>query len=313
MRNLVRFPAAVAAVALVAACEGEPTGYSGQVSVEQFFSAVYAVLPEPGGEQPAARVTGKLAKLAGAAPARVAAAASEPTQVAGAVREGPYPRQAGAPGATIEMESSIVTTMPARVRLVGEGPFTHIAFTVAGAGDYWEIVLPAPVTEVLLIPTAASGMPNLFFPLEVAVGTSAGYGAPSQEGIQAVDLANSDVAVILRWNALSDVDLHVTDANGEKIYFANPRSEEGGQLDLDSNAACNLDGVNQEVISWPLNRAPFGEYKVEVDYWSDCGVARSDYTVTFMVRGRTLQVVTGFFEGESGPTSRHEAGRFSFP
>lgn len=50
-----------------------------------------------------------------------------------------------------------------------------------------------------------------------------------------------------------------------RLYFANPRSSDGGQLDLDSNPACRIDGVNQEVITWPLGRASAGEYKIEVD------------------------------------------------
>ncbi len=163
------------------------------------------------------------------------------------------------------------------------------------------------------MPTGASSIPNTTFTLEVAVGTGAGYGLGDQQAVQAVDLANSDIAVILRWNAFSDVDLHVTDAKGTKVYFANPRSSEGGQLDLDSNPACRIDGVNQEVITWPLGRAPGGEYKIEVDYWSDCGVPRTDYGVTLMVRGRTVQVINGLFEGPTSPAARHEIARFSVP
>lgn len=305
-----RYLGAAALTALVAACEGEPTGFSGRVSVGRFFSSVHVVMApanSPGaGSVPAAPAPKTVGWVADPG-------AGEPTLANGVLRAGAYPIAAGGPGATLALESSIVTGMPAKLRVAGDAPFTRVALTVPGADDYWEVVLPAPTFEVQLVPTGASSIPNISFTLEVAVGTAAGYGLGDQRAVQAVDLANSDVAVILRWNAFSDVDLHVTDAKGTKVYFANPRSSEGGQLDLDSNPACRIDGVNQEVITWPLGRAPAGEYKIEVDYWSDCGVARTDYGVTLMVRGRTVQVINGLFEGPTSPAARHEIARFSVP
>jgi hypothetical protein len=307
--RFVNRSAAIALVAIAAAsCGGDPTGFSGQVSAKRFFAAVHAVLPgAPGG------AAGLVAGTDKRGIALVASAAAEPTMVSGTLQVGRYPTAAGAPGAAVDLESSIVTGMPAKLRVSGDAPFTRIALTVPGAEDYWEIVLPAPAFDVQVVATGASSIPNTSFTMDVAVGNEAGYGKSGQEAVQAVDLANSDIAVILRWNAYSDVDLHVTDAKGVKVYFANPRSSDGGQLDLDSNPACNIDGVNQEVITWPLARAPFGEYKIEVDYWSDCGVARSDYGVTFMVRGRTVQVVNGFFEGRTSAAAHHEVARFTFP
>lgn len=305
-----RYLGVAALAALAASCEGEPTGFSGRVSVGRFFSSVYVVMPSadaPGSVSvpaaPAVKTGGWAADLG----------AGEPTLVNGVLRPGIYPAAAGGPGATLALESSIVTGMPAKLRVAGDAPFTRVALTVPGAEDYWEVVLPAPTFEVQLVPTGASSIPNTSFTLEVAVGTAAGYGLGDQRAVQAVDLANSDVAVILRWNAFSDVDLHVTDAKGTKVYFANPRSSDGGQLDLDSNPACRIDGVNQEVITWPLGRAPAGEYKIEVDYWSDCGVPRTDYGVTLMARGRTLQVINGHFEGPTSPAARHEIARLSVP
>jgi hypothetical protein len=308
--RLIGRAAMVALAVTGASCGGDPTGFSGRVSAKRFFAAVYAVLPdEPGGSAP---LVAGLEKRAGG-PALVAAAAADPILVNGVLRSGLYPVAAGAPGAAFDLESSIVTGMPAKLRVAGDGPFTRIALTVPGAEDYWEIVLPVPVFDIQVVATGASSIPNPSFTIDLAVGNEAGFGKSGQQAVQAVDLANSDIAVILRWNAYSDVDLHVTDAKGVKVYFANPRSAEGGQLDLDSNPACNIDGVNQEVITWPLGRAPLGEYRIEVDYWSDCGVPRSDYGVTFMVRGRTVQVVNGFFEGRTSAAAHHEVARFTFP
>ena len=299
---------ALAALALVG-CEGQPTGYSGKISTTRFFTAVHAIVPAAAGG--AARVIPGVDKRGLAL--SVAAAGEAPLQLNGVLITGPYPQLVNGPVATVDLESSVIAGLPAKLRVSSSAPFTHVAVTVGGAEDYWEIILPSPVLEVQVVATAASSMPNSDFPLEVAVGTPAGYGTGGQEPVNAIDLLSADIGVVLRWNANSDVDLHVWDAKGNEIYFADPQSEEGGRLDLDSNPACNIDGVNQEVISWPLGRAPLGEYRVEVHYWSDCGVPRSDYNVTMMVRGRTVETANGFFEGPSSQSSRREVGRFSLP
>ena len=58
--------------------------------------------------------------------------------------------------------------------------------------------------------------------------------------------------------ALSDVDLHVVDPRGEEVFYGHPNSASGGRLDLDSNAACDLDHKRNENITWPVGRAPRG-------------------------------------------------------
>jgi len=253
----VRFTAALGLVSLLAtACDGDPTGFSGRVTAGRFFAGAYAVIN--------ANPSAGAAKLDGLTVALQTSAA--PTLIEAALVTGDRPDGTGAPGAVLELQSSIITGMPAKLLVTGDAPFTRIAVSVPGAENYWEIVLPSAALVVQVIATGASSIPNTSFAMEVAVGNESGYGNAARQDVQAVDLAASDIAVILRWNAPSDVDLHVTDGKGTKVYFANPSTNEGGQLDLDSNPACSIDGVNQEVITWPIAKAPAGEYKVEVDY-----------------------------------------------
>jgi uncharacterized protein YfaP (DUF2135 family) len=101
------------------------------------------------------------------------------------------------------------------------------------------------------------------------------------------------VQVSLAWDAPTDVDLHVTDPANEEIYFANTTSASGGELDLDSNAACSIDNINNENITWPVNGAPNGTYTVELVYWSACTQAQTNYTVTVFVRGQSPQTYSG--------------------
>jgi hypothetical protein len=104
-----------------------------------------------------------------------------------------------------------------------------------------------------------------------------------------------DVQVSVSWDAPSDVDLHVVDPFGEDIYYGNSVSSSGGQLDVDSNPACAIDGRQIENIRWG-SRAPGGTYTVRVDYWAGCEVARTNYLVT-VKNGSATTTYSGFFTG----------------
>lgn len=105
---------------------------------------------------------------------------------------------------------------------------------------------------------------------------------------QTQEVGSEDVQVSLSWDTPTDVDLHVVEPQpGEEIYWSNRRSFTGGELDLDSNAACRIDGVNNENITWPRGNAIEDEHIVRVDYWSNCGGQSARYTVTTNVCGET--------------------------
>ena len=83
------------------------------------------------------------------------------------------------------------------------------------------------------------------------------------------------VHVTLTWDNATDVDLHVTEPNGEEIWYRNTRSNTGGQLDVD-----DTNGFGPENIFWPENSAPRGEYRVEVVYFDESGRGLANYEVT---------------------------------
>jgi len=115
------------------------------------------------------------------------------------------------------------------------------------------------------------------------------------------------------WDDTSDVDVNVVDPAGDEVYWANRQVSSGGELDLDSNAGCTIDNVNQENVTW--STAPRGEYIVRVDYWSSCGIAETNFIVTVQVKGRDPQIFTGKFTGlgdNGGLGSGTEITRFTF-
>ena len=66
---------------------------------------------------------------------------------------------------------------------------------------------------------------------------------------------SGDVQISVSWDAPSDVDLHVVEPSGEELYYGHSTSATGGQLDVDSNPDCAIDGRQIENIRWP-GRAP---------------------------------------------------------
>lgn len=124
------------------------------------------------------------------------------------------------------------------------------------------------------------------------------------------EVGSGNVQISLSWDTPTDVDLHVVEpAAGEEIYYGNRQSGvTGGTLDLDSNPACSIDGVNNENITWPSGSPLAGEHIVRVDYWEACGGLPANYTVTTKVCGN-VQVFRGSFSPLDADTGGLGAGR----
>ncbi|UQN08759.1 VIT domain-containing protein [Deinococcus sp. QL22] len=95
-----------------------------------------------------------------------------------------------------------------------------------------------------------------------------------------------DVRVVATWDAdNTDLDMWVTDPNGDRVYYGAPLSTQGGQLSKDFTG-----GYGPEVFS--LRDAKPGRYTIEMDYFGENQQLLSG-TVTLQVK-----VITGF--GTSG-------------
>ena len=142
------------------------------------------------------------------------------------------------------------------------------------------------------------------FSLLVMGADASGIGPPYRANYEVIEVGSGDVQVSLSWNIDSDVDLHVVDPNGHEIYYGRPSVLSGGQLDLDSNPSCNIDGIRNENIRWPAGRAPRGTYIVRVDYYDSCEVSATDYAVRLSYEGKQET-----FSGSlTGPGDRGGAG-----
>ena len=151
--------------------------------------------------------------------------------------------------------------------------------------------------------------PPLTLPVRFALRDVQGRVSPyAGQMITVQVVGGGDVQVSVSFDEEVDIDLHViepvvtasSDDNfcapegGCELYYGNKNCSSGGQLDLDSNAACGIDGINNENTFWPEGQAPVGNYEVRVAFWSDCCNCGSNYTVTIQYCG-FVEVYEGYF------------------
>jgi hypothetical protein len=144
-----------------------------------------------------------------------------------------------------------------------------------------------PLLALTLPDATADGAPSL-----VSRSPEPTVAPEFKERLDKTGAKSGDVQISLIWDGRHDLDLHCVDPDGETIYFNNRTSRSGGQLDVDSNAACEKDVRDNPVenIFWAKGGAPNGEYNVYVDFYTPCprearvDPARKDFETPFRVR-----------------------------
>lgn len=242
----------------------------------------------------------------------IASVSSRDGAVTAAYHTGQAPVGSSGPTATVDGITSVINGGSAAVAVQGASDFQRVYVSVLGAEGYYDLQLPSQASlEDLVLgiaPELNAGRLTVRYTLE----GPGGVGAFAEQSVRVIRVGTGDVQISVAWTGASDVDLHVYDPAGDHVYFANKAVASGGQLDLDSNAACTIDGKNNENIVWPVNGAPAGEYQVFLDYWSDCGVERSDWVVTVARKGHAPEVFTGSFVGPTASNPQVLIGSFSY-
>lgn len=110
-----------------------------------------------------------------------------------------------------------------------------------------------------------------------------------------IAVGTGNLQVSLSFDNAKDVDLILVEPNGEKIGYFNEISENGGELDLDSNAGCWIDNVNNENITYGDSAyVEPGLYKVYVDLYENCDpTIATNFVVTVLYQGAPIAVTSG--------------------
>ncbi len=219
------------------------------------------------------------------------------------------PGGAGAPTVNATIPDVLLLGGTIQVKVTSAQPFSRIVLSVPGVPDYWELTLPTPTLSQDVLIVISQEVPQPQFTVALGAGLGSGAGAPLTKSVSVLTVGTGEVQVNVTWNSKADIDLYVVDPSSQEIYYGRRRSTTGGELDLDSNAACASDGPRAENVYWRGGLiAPRGEYAVRVNNWANCGEARTDYVVTINVRGQAPRTYTGFFTG-AGVGGAEGAGR----
>jgi hypothetical protein len=233
----------------------------------------------------------------------------------GALVRGAIPETGSGPNLSLTAPVAAINGGSSAVALNADAQFQTVVVIVQGQPDFYELTLPAAATAASLLLTVTQEVSLGTIQLAFAVGSSrSALGPWAQSSLSLISVGAGEVQVSVSWNSAADVDLHVVEPGGEEIYYGATTSTAGGELDLDSNAACGSDGPRNENITYAEGTAPAGEYIVRVDYWSACSAASTDYVVTVHVQGQEPQVFTGTFTGSGdsgGAGSGDEITRFT--
>jgi hypothetical protein len=220
----------------------------------------------------------------------------EPANVA--IERGAPPAETAAPVIDATLPAAAINGGSFEIAVSSVEQFSEIVVGMPNVPDYFRVTLTSPRTSAKIVVTLDPGTPG--GPLEMFV---AGGKNPTEYGpyvtrlLSVMRVGSGDVQVSVAWNTTADLDLHVVDPSGEEVYWGAREAASGGELDLDSNAACGTDQPRNENTVWPVGGAPTGTYTVRLDHWDACDAERTDYVVTIWVKGRDAQVFSGSFTG----------------
>jgi hypothetical protein len=233
-------------------------------------------------------------------------------EAVGVLRAGALPAGTAGAVAAVAGVSGAVNGGSAQVRLRSTEGFERVLVGVQGVDAYYDLTLPTGTSLEDLVVGIAPGLEGGLLQMRYVVAGPEGFGPFATQTMRVIKVGTGDVQVSIAWSGASDIDLHIFDPAGEEIFYDNKQSASGGMLDLDSNAACAIDGRNAENVVWPAAGAPRGQYRVVVDYYDDCGVSQTDWVVTVQVAGVEARTFSGSFTGIGATTPMLQVATFTY-
>jgi hypothetical protein len=219
---------------------------------------------------------------------------------------GALPAPTGSLTVTVPGDANAINGGSLVITVTASATIVTVYVSVQGTDGYWVIPVPAGVTVADVLLTLAqqlSGNVGIIFEVADAAGN---ISAPATVTTAVTHVTSGEVQVSVSWDALNDIDLRVVDPLGFEVSWEASISPEGGELDLDSNPACAVDGINNEHIVWPVGKAPRGTYLVRVDNFENCSNTAANFIVTVQTTGHPAQTFSGSFAAD-------DAGDHSVP
>jgi hypothetical protein len=211
---------------------------------------------------------------------------------------GALPVPHGALTVSVPSARDVINGGSTQITITASDDIVEIYVGVVGSDGYYALTVPAgsSIADVLL--TLAQLLPSELSLIFEAVDAAGDVSEPATLQANVTSVGTGDLQISVSWNVDNDIDLHVIDPNNFEIYYEDDVSPEGGRLDLDSNAGCVIDGVDNENVRWLSGTAPHGSYQVLIDNYEACTPAAVTYVVTVQKAGKPPQTFTGSFSAD---------------
>ncbi|HSW67627.1 MAG TPA: hypothetical protein VLH16_03520 [Bacteroidales bacterium] len=204
----------------------------------------------------------------------------------------------GAPAiASVSGNATVLAGGSNPITIFTSSAVTDILIGVEELSGYYKITNEVPQSTNAAIMVVVLLSPNVEGNFTIVVALANGNNI-SQHYTVPVTLFSGGTGrlqVSLSWNKPNDVDLHLLEPTGEEIYYGNSVSANGGELDVDSNAGCSIDNINNENITYSDTAIiANGVYTVKVNLWSQCEVTDpTTYILTVRYNGNIINPLTG--------------------
>lgn len=227
----------------------------------------------------------------------------------------------------VNMNRNVLAGGSSIVTLVSEKQITEIYIGVAGAAGYYRYVPGTTrADETTIYPVVLLISQNLDHSFTIRIAARMADGEITEiftSEVGYIRAGTGALQISLSFDNEKDVDLYVVQPDEEVIFYGN----EGGYnfdldsllwgLDVDSNAGCAIDGINNENVFYPSDYVQAGKYEVWVNMYSNCRPEiATNWVITTIYKNELVRPTygqnpaTGVFPAgtESNPISRELTG-----
>jgi hypothetical protein len=221
----------------------------------------------------------------------------------GVYKNGDFPAQSGSQSAP-EIESvygntSVLEGGSNPISIQSSSSVKEVLIGVVGVKGYYTIPansLKSADETYLIILLLSQEFEKDSFVISLAIQNDQSLVSAHQTiTVTRVEAGTGKLQISCSWDRLNDIDLHLVEPNGQEIYYGEDVSNNGGFLDVDSNAGCSIDNINNENITYGDTAVvENGNYIVRVDLYSNCDVeSNTNVVVTARYNGQLINPATG--------------------
>lgn len=185
------------------------------------------------------------------------------------------------------------------ITIISESNVKEVLIGVQGKTGYYKIsssdLKSASITYMVYL-LFSSNFTESSFNIIVAIVNDNGSVSSSQTiKVNQITAGTGKLQVSVSWDKLNDLDLHLVQPDSTEIYWNNDESLNGGLLDVDSNADCALDSINNENITYSGDATvQKGDYTVRIALFSKCNISDlTHYVVTVRMDGQIITPTVG--------------------